>query len=101
MSRKFYNLEKTQLFPLFSFVFITFINVFTIRICLSKWIEQGNHSCPICRKEINLNLNHNVEGGRSIWSFTFRISSIFSFLPNLSIRLVRANSGNNNLTNLH
>ena len=58
-------------------------------ICLSKWIEKGNKSCPICRKEINLDLNLNSEVG-GFWSYGVRLDGrFFSWLPNITFRIVR------------
>ena len=42
-------------------------------MCLSKWIENGNKSCPLCRKEIELNLSRNESN--NFWSFGFRLES--------------------------
>ena len=72
-------------------------------ICLSKWFENGRTTCPICRKEIklqdgnnnNVNLNNNREQGnqRRVFSLGFRINnSLFSWLPNISMRIVRFNN---------
>ena len=73
-------------------------------ICLSKWFEKGQTTCPICRKEIklkeennNINLNNNRGQGniqqRRIFSLGFRINnSLFSWLPNISMRIVRFNN---------
>ena len=76
-------------------------------ICLSKWLENGRNTCPICRKEIklqddnnnNVNLNNNREQGnqRRIFSLGFRINnSLFSWLPNISMRIVRFNNQGQN-----
>jgi hypothetical protein len=76
-------------------------------ICLSKWFENGRTTCPICRKEIklqddnnnNVNLNNNREQGnqRRVFSLGFRINnSLFSWLPNISMRIVRFNNQGQN-----
>ncbi len=73
-------------------------------ICLSKWIEKGNKSCPICRKEIdfhNQNIN-NLNSNNGIWSFGLRLDGrFFSWLPNITFRIIRINGGNNNTNNLN
>jgi hypothetical protein len=72
-------------------------------ICLSKWIEKGNKNCPICRKEIdfqNNNLSMNQGQNNGIWSFGLRLDSrLFSWLPNLTFRVIRINGQNNDILN--
>ena len=71
-------------------------------ICLSRWIEKGHKSCPICRKDINIdtiennnnqlnrNGNNNQQQQNSIWTIGFRLNSrMFSWLPNINLRIIR------------
>jgi len=59
-------------------------------MCLSRWIEKGNKSCPLCRKDIELNLSRNE--ANNFWTLGFRVepNSIFSWLPSFTFRLVRS-----------
>ena len=75
-------------------------------ICLSKWFEKGHNSCPVCRNVIHFNgnfdkiiFNRSLENGqqnaRGIFSFSFNLNSILSWLPNFSLRIIRFNNNNN------
>ena len=65
-------------------------------ICISKWIEKGNKSCPICRKEIDLQ-NASLNSDTGAWSYGIRLDGrFFSWLPNITLRIVRMNSFNEN-----
>jgi hypothetical protein len=72
-------------------------------ICLSKWIEKGNKNCPICRKEIDLTTSQDLNSNQSrgIWSYGIRLDGrFFSWLPNLTFRIVRVNEPANVVGNI-
>ncbi len=72
---------------------------------MSKWIEKGKKNCPLCRKEIQENVNSinrgpHTENRAEDYVFRFSLSSrFFSWIPNLTIRLGR--TGPNSVNNLN
>lgn len=78
-------------------------------ICLSKWFEKGHNSCPICRNAIhfggnidkiifNRNLGNGQQNNRGgVFSFSFNLNNLLSWLPNFSLRIIRFNNNNVNL----
>lgn len=69
-------------------------------ICLSKLIEKGHKTCPICRKDIATGaqesaglLNAVNQRQRRVFSFGVNLnSSLFNWFPNISMRIIRFNS---------
>lgn len=62
-------------------------------ICLSKWIENGNRGCPLCRKDINF-----VDiAEEPVWTFRLRLNTtLFSWLPNITLGIIRGNRNQSN-----
>ena len=64
-------------------------------ICITQWLEKGNKTCPICRSQIKIKIH--PENERRFSSYGIRINnSFFSWLPSLSMRIVRMRNVNDN-----
>ena len=64
-------------------------------ICLGKWFLKGYKTCPVCKKDINVDENpngiiHPTRNQRGEVTFDIGSSNIlFGMLPTLRVRIVR------------